>query len=140
MLNNVLYHYPFSSEYEQAKDFVTNDLSFDKNKDVNLFEVTIRVLGGLLSSYHLTGEDVFKAKAVSTELHSVSRSVSMDNIEISLRPFSSLFVLFVLLVRSKVVQHCIRVVVSTIHCIPFPSKTQLLTTSCVIISLENSTY
>ena len=32
--------------------------------DVNLFECTIRVLGGLLSTYALTGDELFKTKAV----------------------------------------------------------------------------
>ena len=36
------------------------------NRDVNLFETTIRVLGGLLSAFHLSGDDVFLQKA--TEL------------------------------------------------------------------------
>ncbi|XP_045201287.2 endoplasmic reticulum mannosyl-oligosaccharide 1,2-alpha-mannosidase-like [Mercenaria mercenaria] len=50
-------------EYEEARQFAANGLSFDKDKDVNLFEITIRVLGGLLSAYHLTGDVVFKTKA-----------------------------------------------------------------------------
>lgn len=54
------------SEYEEARDFVANSLTFDKDKDVNLFEITIRVLGGLLSAYHLTGDDLFRTKAVNT--------------------------------------------------------------------------
>lgn len=41
------------------------DLSFDKHVDVNLFETTIRILGGLLSCYHLTGDQLFLDKAVS---------------------------------------------------------------------------
>ena len=44
---------------------MSTELSFNKNVDVNLFESTIRILGGLLSTYHLTGEAVFLAKAVS---------------------------------------------------------------------------
>jgi len=36
------------------------------NKDVNLFEVTIRVLGGLLAAYHLSGDILFLNKAVSS--------------------------------------------------------------------------
>ncbi|KAL4218786.1 Endoplasmic reticulum mannosyl-oligosaccharide 1 [Mactra antiquata] len=51
-------------EYEEAREYVSNDLSFDVDKDVNLFEITIRELGGLLSSYHLTGDDLFKKKAI----------------------------------------------------------------------------
>lgn len=50
-------------EYEEAREFVANSLSFDKDKDVNLFEITIRVLGGLLSAYHLSGDELFKIKA-----------------------------------------------------------------------------
>lgn len=41
------------------------ELSFSKNVDVNLFESTIRILGGLLSTYHLTGDEMFLEKAVS---------------------------------------------------------------------------
>ncbi|KAI8578896.1 hypothetical protein K450DRAFT_175778 [Umbelopsis ramanniana AG] len=44
-------------EYTQARDWIENRLSFDKNQDVNLFETTIRVLGGLLSAYHLSDND-----------------------------------------------------------------------------------
>lgn len=35
------------------------ELSFEKNRFVNLFETTIRVLGGLLSAFHLTGDNLF---------------------------------------------------------------------------------
>lgn len=44
---------------------MAKELTFDKNVDVNLFESTIRILGGLLSTYHLTGDIVFLDKAVS---------------------------------------------------------------------------
>ncbi|XP_034402867.1 endoplasmic reticulum mannosyl-oligosaccharide 1,2-alpha-mannosidase isoform X1 [Cyclopterus lumpus] len=50
-------------EFAEAKDWVKKELSFDKNVDVNLFETTIRVLGGLLSTYHLTGDQLFLEKA-----------------------------------------------------------------------------
>ncbi|XP_077302061.1 alpha-Mannosidase class I b [Arctopsyche grandis] len=53
-----------TEEYKEAKDWVATKLSFDVNKDVNLFEVTIRVLGALLSNYHLTGDSMFLDKAV----------------------------------------------------------------------------
>lgn len=53
------------SEYSEAREWVDKSLTFDKDKDVNLFEITIRALGGLLSAYHLTNDDVFKEKAVS---------------------------------------------------------------------------
>ena len=53
-------------EFAEAKAWVKNSLKFNKNIYVNLFEVTIRVLGSLLSSYHLTGDKMFLTKAVST--------------------------------------------------------------------------
>ena len=53
-------------EFQQARDWVANSLTFEKNVDVNLFETTIRVLGGLLSAYHLSQDDLFLKKAVST--------------------------------------------------------------------------
>ena len=52
-------------EFQQGREWVANSLSFEKNVDVNLFETTIRVLGGLLSAYHLSQDDLFLKKAVS---------------------------------------------------------------------------
>ncbi|XP_023724784.1 endoplasmic reticulum mannosyl-oligosaccharide 1,2-alpha-mannosidase isoform X2 [Cryptotermes secundus] len=52
------------SEFAEAREWVANSLHFDGNRDVNLFEVTIRVLGSLLSSYHLSGDRMFLDKAV----------------------------------------------------------------------------
>ncbi|TKS84189.1 Endoplasmic reticulum mannosyl-oligosaccharide 1,2-alpha-mannosidase [Collichthys lucidus] len=50
-------------EFAEAKNWVEKELTFNKNVDVNLFETTIRVLGGLLSTYHLTGDQLFLEKA-----------------------------------------------------------------------------
>ncbi|XP_038150034.1 mannosidase, alpha, class 1B, member 1b [Cyprinodon tularosa] len=50
-------------EFEEAKQWVATELTFNKNVDVNLFESTIRILGGLLSSYHLSGDSLFLDKA-----------------------------------------------------------------------------
>lgn len=51
-------------EYEEAREWVATSLSFEKG-DVNLFETTIRVLGGLLAAYHLSNDDMYLHKAVS---------------------------------------------------------------------------
>ncbi len=60
-------------EFAEARKWVETELSFSKNVDVNLFESTIRILGGLLSTYHLTGDTLFLDKAVSTSyLSSIS--------------------------------------------------------------------
>ncbi|XP_008283380.1 mannosidase, alpha, class 1B, member 1b [Stegastes partitus] len=57
-------------EFEEAKLWVATELTFNKNVDVNLFESTIRILGGLLSTYHLTGDTLFldKAKDIGSRL------------------------------------------------------------------------
>ncbi|XP_064649601.1 endoplasmic reticulum mannosyl-oligosaccharide 1,2-alpha-mannosidase-like [Lineus longissimus] len=50
-------------EFKEARTWVEQKLSFHNDRDVNLFEITIRVLGGLLSTYHLTGDKLFLEKA-----------------------------------------------------------------------------
>lgn len=53
-------------EFLRARKWVEDSLVFTLNRDVNLFEVTIRVLGGLLAAYHLSGDILFLNKAVSS--------------------------------------------------------------------------
>ncbi|KAG7476840.1 hypothetical protein MATL_G00087090 [Megalops atlanticus] len=57
-------------EFEEARKWVDTELSFSKNVDVNLFESTIRIMGGLLSTYHLSGDSLFfdKAKDIGSRL------------------------------------------------------------------------
>ncbi|VDL66507.1 unnamed protein product, partial [Nippostrongylus brasiliensis] len=50
-------------EVSEGTEWIRNSLSFEKDRYVNLFETTIRVLGGLLSAYHLTGDQMFVEKA-----------------------------------------------------------------------------
>ena len=52
-----------TEDFDEAKEWVADNLSFKINKDVNLFETTIRVLGGLLSAFHLSGDNVFLERA-----------------------------------------------------------------------------
>lgn len=51
-------------EYAEARTWIDKNLHFNVNRDVNLFEVTIRVLGGLLSIFHLSGDTMYLEKAV----------------------------------------------------------------------------
>ena len=44
----------FHEEAEATKKYILENLSFDKDIEVQNFEVTIRLLGGLLSSYQMT--------------------------------------------------------------------------------------
>uniref|UniRef100_A0A914XIA6 alpha-1,2-Mannosidase n=1 Tax=Plectus sambesii TaxID=2011161 RepID=A0A914XIA6_9BILA len=57
-----------NEEFAESKTWVENELSFDKNVYVSLFETTIRMLGGLLSAYHLSGERIFLDKATDLGL------------------------------------------------------------------------
>ncbi|MEX1276088.1 MAG: glycoside hydrolase family 47 protein [Bacteroidota bacterium] len=47
----------FREEAEKTRDFIVEHLSFDKDVEVKNFEITIRLLGGLLSGYQLMGDD-----------------------------------------------------------------------------------
>ena len=44
------------AEAEKTRRLIDNDLSFDRDIYVKNFEITIRLLGGLLASYQLTGD------------------------------------------------------------------------------------
>ena len=43
-------------EARSTREYIATHLSFDKDIDVQNFEITIRLLGGLLSSYEMTGD------------------------------------------------------------------------------------
>ncbi|KAJ7784540.1 glycoside hydrolase [Mycena metata] len=54
-----------TQEYSRAREWVATKMSFDRNATFNTFETTIRVLGGLLSAHHLSGEDpIYLEKAI----------------------------------------------------------------------------
>jgi ER degradation enhancer, mannosidase alpha-like 2 len=52
-----------SAEAEKAKTLILDSLSFDRDFPVQAFEVTIRMLGGLISAYQLDGNPRFLALA-----------------------------------------------------------------------------
>src|ERR1041384_725301 len=45
-----------SDEAKTTREYIATHLSFDKDIEVQNFEITIRLLGGLLSSYEMTGD------------------------------------------------------------------------------------
>jgi mannosidase alpha-like ER degradation enhancer 2 len=49
-----LYLLGFKDEADKTRDYIVKNLSFDKDVSVQNFEITIRILGGLLSSYEIT--------------------------------------------------------------------------------------
>jgi hypothetical protein len=52
-----------NEEADEAKQLIFKDLDFDQDMDVQNFEVSIRVLGGLLSAYELDGDRRFLSLA-----------------------------------------------------------------------------
>jgi mannosidase alpha-like ER degradation enhancer 2 len=46
----------FKQEADTTREYIVNNLSFDKDISVQNFEITIRLLGGLLTNYQLTGD------------------------------------------------------------------------------------
>src|ERR1041385_2911350 len=46
----------FNDEAKETREYIATHLSFDKDISVQNFEITIRLLGGLLSGYQLTGD------------------------------------------------------------------------------------
>lgn len=46
-------------EKQEAKDLIFSRLDFDKNMEIQQFEIAIRIMGGLLSAYQLDGDRRF---------------------------------------------------------------------------------
>ncbi|XP_061479701.1 mannosyl-oligosaccharide 1,2-alpha-mannosidase IA isoform X1 [Rhineura floridana] len=61
---DTLYIMEMKDEFKEAKEWVEKNLDFNVNAEVSVFEVNIRFVGGLLSAYYLTGEEIFRKKAV----------------------------------------------------------------------------
>jgi len=53
----------FKDEANATRKYITDNLSFDKDIYVQNFEITIRILGGLLSGYQMTGDKKLLALA-----------------------------------------------------------------------------
>ncbi|KAH9926421.1 glycoside hydrolase [Fomitopsis serialis] len=50
-------------EYERARKWVAEELSFERDGNFSTFETTIRVLGGLLSAFHVTKDAIYIERA-----------------------------------------------------------------------------
>jgi len=54
-----------TTEVARARTWIEHSLNWDQDKEVSLFETTIRMLGGLLSAHYLSGhDDLYLEKAV----------------------------------------------------------------------------
>lgn len=58
-----LYLLGFKKEADKTREYITKNLSFDKDISVQNFEIVIRILGGLLTSYQMTGDKKLLALA-----------------------------------------------------------------------------
>ncbi|KAM8809431.1 mannosyl-oligosaccharide 1,2-alpha-mannosidase IA [Eudromia elegans] len=61
---DTLYIMGMKEEFKEAKEWVEQNLDFNVNAEISVFEVNIRFVGGLLSAYYLSGEEIFRKKAV----------------------------------------------------------------------------
>ncbi|ESR41000.1 Mannosyl-oligosaccharide 1,2-alpha-mannosidase MNS1 [Citrus sinensis] len=60
---DTLYIMGLDEQFQRAREWIANSLDFNKSYDASVFETTIRVVGGLLSAYDLSGDKVFLEKA-----------------------------------------------------------------------------
>ena len=51
-----LYLLGFKKEADETREYIAKNLNFDKDISVQNFEITIRILGGLLSAYQITND------------------------------------------------------------------------------------
>ncbi|XP_069742958.1 mannosyl-oligosaccharide 1,2-alpha-mannosidase IA isoform X4 [Narcine bancroftii] len=61
---DTLYIMGMHDEFKEGKEWVEKNLDFNVHAEVSVFEVNIRFVGGLLSAYYLSGEEIFRSKAV----------------------------------------------------------------------------
>ncbi|KAK1797502.1 hypothetical protein P4O66_000760 [Electrophorus voltai] len=61
---DTLYIMGLHDEFKDGQEWIEQNLDFSVNAEVSVFEVNIRFIGGLLAAYYLSGQEVFKAKAV----------------------------------------------------------------------------
>nr|DBA26618.1 TPA: hypothetical protein GDO54_010858 [Pyxicephalus adspersus] len=61
---DTLYIMGMEDEFNEAKEWVEKNLQFNANVEVSVFEVNIRFVGGLLSAYYLSGEEILGTKAI----------------------------------------------------------------------------
>eukprot|EP00466_Bigelowiella_natans_P005543 jgi/Bigna1/80832/fgenesh1_pg.74_\ len=57
----------FRDEFQKAKEWVRTSLQTNINQKISFFESIIRVTGGLLSAYELSGDKIFLDKAVEVQ-------------------------------------------------------------------------
>jgi endoplasmic reticulum Man9GlcNAc2 1,2-alpha-mannosidase len=69
---DTMYIMNLEEEFNEAREWTANSLNLKADRFNNLFEITIRILGGLLSAYHLSGDEMFLTKAYELGNRSMS--------------------------------------------------------------------
>ncbi|WP_281614999.1 glycoside hydrolase family 47 protein [Flammeovirga sp. SubArs3] len=62
---STMYLMGLEKEMSEAKELIFSELNFDKDLEVQQFEIAIRILGGLISAYQLDGDQRFLDLAVN---------------------------------------------------------------------------
>ncbi|XP_071800570.1 mannosyl-oligosaccharide 1,2-alpha-mannosidase IA-like [Asterias amurensis] len=60
---DTLYIMGLKDQFMKARTYVAHDFHFNAASDLSVFEVNIRFVGGLLSAFALTSDEIFKTKA-----------------------------------------------------------------------------
>ena len=58
-----------SDEYARARNWVAETLHFEKNYEASVFETTIRIVGGLVAAYDLSGDEMYLEKCTDLLEH-----------------------------------------------------------------------
>lgn len=66
---DTLYIMGMKDDFQKAVKFIDEELNFDFDGNVSVFETTIRILGGLLSAFELSGDGRLLNKAVKFADH-----------------------------------------------------------------------
>jgi mannosyl-oligosaccharide alpha-1,2-mannosidase len=62
---DTLYIMGMMEDFDKGKEWISNNLDMNQmGGDVSVFETNIRYVGGLLTAYAFTGDEMFKQKAV----------------------------------------------------------------------------
>ena len=83
-------------EFQEAVEYAVNKVDFDQNTMVSFFETTIRIVGGLLSAYHLDGERdkrlLDKAKEMADRLlPAFDTAMGMPRAQVNLKRYVCIF-------------------------------------------------
>lgn len=70
-------------EFLEARNWVDTSLRVDPDLDVNLFETTIRVLGGLLASFHLSAGDQVPHHTTPESCHELKLRADVNEISLA---------------------------------------------------------